>query len=320
MAEISAKLVKELRDQTGAGMLDCKKALQETEGDVAKAKEWLRQKGITSAEKKAGKVAAEGLIGSYIHTGGRVGVLVEVNCQTDFVARNQAFKELVQNIAMQIAANPNVEYVRVEDIPSEFADKEKEIEMGREDLASKPVNIREKIVVGRIEKRLKEITLMDQPYIRDQSISVEEMVKQNVAQLGENIQVRRFARFVMGEGIEKEEVSFADEVAAQTATQQEVVEELFNDKELGREEVASEVTENQVSESEAIPENEVAEVVPESEAIAAVPEPAVPEPAVPEPEAPEPEAPESEVAEATPEAEVTSKKSTSKKSKGKKNR
>ncbi|NJL39855.1 MAG: translation elongation factor Ts [Leptolyngbyaceae cyanobacterium RM2_2_4] len=218
MAEISAKIVKELREKTGAGMMDCKKALQESGGDMTKAAEWLRQKGITSAEKKAGKVAAEGLVGSYIHTGGRVGVLVEVNCQTDFVARNQAFKELVQNIAMQIAATPNVEYVKVSDIPSEIAEKEKEIEMGRDDLSNKPVNIREKIVQGRIEKRLKELSLLDQPYIKDQSITVEELVKQNVAQLGENIQVRRFSRFVLGEGIEKEEDDFAAEVAAQTGT------------------------------------------------------------------------------------------------------
>jgi elongation factor Ts len=218
MAEISAKIVKELREKTGAGMMDCKKALQESGGDMTKAAEWLRQKGITSAEKKAGKVAAEGLVGSYIHTGGRVGVLVEVNCQTDFVARNQAFKELVQNIAMQIAATPNVEYVKVSDIPSEIAEKEKAIEMGRDDLSNKPVNIREKIVQGRIEKRLKELSLLDQPYIKDQSITVEELVKQNVAQLGENIQVRRFSRFVLGEGIEKEESDFAAEVAAQTGT------------------------------------------------------------------------------------------------------
>jgi elongation factor Ts len=218
MAEISAKIVKELREKTGAGMMDCKKALQESGGDMTKAAEWLRQKGITSAEKKAGKVAAEGLVGSYIHTGGRVGVLVEVNCQTDFVARNQAFKELVQNIAMQIAATPNVEYVKVSDIPFEIAEKEKEIEMGRDDLSNKPVNIREKIVQGRIEKRLKELSLLDQPYIKDQSITVEELVKQNVAQLGENIQVRRFSRFVLGEGIDKEESDFAAEVAAQTGT------------------------------------------------------------------------------------------------------
>jgi elongation factor Ts len=215
MAEISAKLVKELRDKTGAGMMDCKKALKETEGDIPKAAEWLRQKGITSAEKKAGRVAAEGLVGSYIHTGGRVGVLVEVNCETDFVARREEFQDLVRNIAMQVAACPNVEYVKVEDIPAELSQREKDIEMGRDDLAGKPDNIKEKIVVGRIEKRLKELSLMDQPYIRDQSISVEELVKQTIALLGENIQVRRFTRYVLGEGIEKEESNFAEEVAAQ---------------------------------------------------------------------------------------------------------
>jgi elongation factor Ts len=215
MAEISAKLVKQLRDKTGAGMMDCKKALGETEGDVEKAMEWLRQKGITSAEKKAGKIASEGLVGSYIHTGGRVGVLVEINCQTDFVARNEAFQALVKDVAMQIAACPNVEYVRASDIPAEVVTKEKEIEMGRDDLGSKPPAMREKIVDGRIEKRLKELSLMDQPYIKDQSITVEELVKRNVAGLGENIQVRRFVRFVMGEGIEKQEEDFAAEVAAQ---------------------------------------------------------------------------------------------------------
>lgn len=218
MAEISAKLVKELRDKTGAGMMDCKKALGETEGDVEKAMEWLRQKGITSAEKKAGKIASEGLVGSYIHTGGRVGVLVEINCQTDFVARNEAFQALVKDVAMQIAACPNVEYVRASDIPAEVVAKEKEIEMGRDDLGSKPVAMREKIVGGRIDKRLKELSLMDQPYIKDQSITVEDLVKKSVASLGENIQVRRFVRFVMGEGIEKREEDFAAEVAAQMGT------------------------------------------------------------------------------------------------------
>jgi elongation factor Ts len=215
MAEIAAKLVKELRDKTGAGMMDCKKALAETDGDIEKAMEWLRQKGITSAEKKAGKIAAEGLVGSYIHTGGRVGVLVEVNCQTDFVARNEAFQALVKDVAMQIAACPNVEYVRSSDIPADIVAKEKEIEMGRDDLGNKPVAIREKIVEGRIEKRLKDLSLMDQPYIKDQSITVEDLVKQNIAGLGENIQVRRFVRFVLGEGIEKVEEDFAAEVAAQ---------------------------------------------------------------------------------------------------------
>lgn len=215
MVEISAKLVKELRDKTGAGMMDCKKALKENEGDIAKSTEWLRQKGITSAEKKASRVAAEGIVSSYIHTGGRVGVLVEVNCETDFVARREEFQALAKNIAMQVAACPNIEYVKVEDIPPDIAQKEKDIEMGRDDLGGKPENIKEKIVQGRIEKRLKELSLMDQPYIRDQSISVEELVKQSISQLGENIQVRRFSRFVLGEGIEKEETNFAEEVAAQ---------------------------------------------------------------------------------------------------------
>lgn len=220
MADIPAKLVKELRDKTNAGFADCKKALEATDGDIEKAVEWLRQKGITSAEKKAGKITAEGLVGSYIHTGGRVGVLVEVNCQTDFVARNEAFQALVKDIAMQIAACPNVEYVKVDDIPPDVVAKEKEIEMGRDDLGNKPDNVREKIVAGRIEKRLKELSLLEQPYIKDQSITVADLVKQRIASLGENIQVRRFVRFVMGEGIEKEESDFAAEVAAQTGVTQ----------------------------------------------------------------------------------------------------
>lgn len=218
MADISAKLVKELREKTGAGMMNCKKALTESGGDLEKAIEWLRQKGIASAAKKEGRVAAEGLVHSYIHTGGRVGVLVEINCETDFVARREEFKGLAQDIAMQIAACPNVEYVKVEDIPQDMIQSEKAVEMGRDDLASKPENIREKIVQGRIDKRLKELSLMDQPFIKDQNITVAELVKQLVSQLGENIQVRRFTRFVLGEGIEKEEVDFAAEVAAQTGS------------------------------------------------------------------------------------------------------
>ncbi|MBW4654410.1 MAG: translation elongation factor Ts [Kaiparowitsia implicata GSE-PSE-MK54-09C] len=216
MAEVSAKLVKELRDRTGAGMMDCKKALIETDGDMDAAMDWLRQKGLAAAGKKAGKVTAEGLVGSYIHTGGRVGVLVEINCQTDFVARNEAFQALVRDMAMQIAACPNVEYVSVEAIPSDVVEREKAVESGKDDLGSKPAAVREKIVAGRIDKRLKELSLVDQPFIRDQSISVEELLKRTIAQLGENIRVRRFVRFVMGEGIEKEEADFAAEVAAQT--------------------------------------------------------------------------------------------------------
>jgi len=216
MAEISAKLVKELRDKTGAGMMDCKKALGENDGDITKSIEWLRQKGISSAEKKAGRTAAEGLVHSYIHFGGRIGVLVEVNCETDFVARGEKFKELVNNIAMQIAACPNVEFIKVEDIPASIVAKEKEIEMGRDDLGNKPENIKEKIVQGRIDKRLNELALVEQPFIKDQNITIAELVKRSVAELGENIQIRRFTRFNLGEGIEKESLSFAEEVAAQT--------------------------------------------------------------------------------------------------------
>ena len=214
MAEISAKLVKDLRDKTGAGMMDCKKALAETKGDTEKAIEWLRQKGIASAEKKSGRTAAEGAIGSYIHTGARVGVLVEVNCETDFVARGEVFQELLRNVAMQIAACPNVEFVSVDQIPDEVADKEKAIEMGRDDLAGKPDAMKEKIVEGRIGKRLKELALLEQPFIKDSSMTVSEMVKQAAGKLGENIQVRRFTRYTLGEGIEIEKADFAAEVAA----------------------------------------------------------------------------------------------------------
>ena len=217
MAEISAKLVKELRDVTGAGMMDCKKALSETNGDKDKAVEWLRQKGSASAEKKSGRTAAEGAIGSYIHTGARVGVLVEVNCETDFVARGEIFQELIRNVAMQIAACPSVDYVKVDDIPSEVAEREKQIEMGRDDLAGKKEEMKEKIVAGRIGKRLKEMALLDQPYIKDSAMTVEEMVKQVAGKVGENIQVRRFVRFTLGEGIEVEKMDFAAEVAAMQA-------------------------------------------------------------------------------------------------------
>jgi elongation factor Ts len=214
MAEISAKLVKDLRDKTGAGMMDCKKALAESDGDMTKAAEWLRQKGIATAEKKAGRTAAEGAVGSYIHTGARVGVLVEVNCETDFVARGELFQELVRNVAMQIAACPNVEYVTTDDIPADVAEREKAIEMGRDDLAGKPEAMKVKIVEGRIGKRLKELALLEQPFIRDSALSLGEIVKQAAGKTGENIQVRRFTRFTLGEGIEVEKTDFAAEVAA----------------------------------------------------------------------------------------------------------
>ncbi len=214
MAEITAKLVKDLRDKTGAGMMDCKKALAESGADMTKAAEWLRQKGIATAEKKAGRTAAEGAIGSYIHTGARVGVLVEVNCETDFVARGDLFQELLRNVAMQIAACPNVEYVTTEEIPQQVVDRETSIEMGRDDLAGKPDAMKAKIVEGRIGKRLKELALVEQPFIRDSGVTVAEMVKQVAGKIGENIQVRRFTRYTLGEGIEVEQTDFAAEVAA----------------------------------------------------------------------------------------------------------
>ena len=212
MSNITAKLVKDLRDKTGAGMMDCKKALNETNGNLDKAIEWLRKKGIASAEKKSGRVAAEGAIGSYIHTGSRVGVLLELNCETDFVARGEIFQSLLKDIAMQVAACPNVEFVSVNDVPQDVVEKEKLIEMGRDDLANKPEQIREKIVEGRISKRLKELVLLDQPYIKDSAITVEQLVKQTAGKIGENIKVRRFTRYTLGEGIEVKEIGFAEEV------------------------------------------------------------------------------------------------------------
>ncbi|WP_413677680.1 translation elongation factor Ts [Prochlorococcus sp. MIT 0916] len=217
MSEITAKLVKELRDKTSAGMMDCKKALIENNGDMEKSIEWLRQKGIASAEKKSGRVAAEGAVGSYIHTGSRVGVLLELNCETDFVARGDLFQGLLRDLSMQVAACPSVEYVSVDQIPNAIANKEKEIEMGRDDLSGKPDQIKAKIVEGRIGKRLKEMALLEQPFIKDSSINVEELVKQVAGKIGENIKVRRFTRYTLGEGIEVQESDFAEEVASMTS-------------------------------------------------------------------------------------------------------
>ena len=217
MPEITAKLVKELRDKTSAGMMDCKKALVENKGDMEKSIEWLRQKGIASAEKKSGRVAAEGAVGSYIHTGSRVGVLLELNCETDFVARGDLFQGLLRDLSMQVAACPNVEYVSVDQIPEAIASKEKEIEMGRDDLSGKPEQIKARIVDGRIGKRLKELALLEQPFIKDSSINVEELVKQVAGKIGENLKVRRFTRYTLGEGIEVQGTDFAEEVASMTS-------------------------------------------------------------------------------------------------------
>ncbi len=197
--EISPKLVKELREKTGAGMMNCKKALQESEGDFEKAVESLRHKGLASADKKAGRQASEGLIEAYIHTGGKLGVLVEVNCETDFVARRAEFQQLAKNIAMQIAACPTVNYVSINDIPAEVVEREKNIEAGKEDLSTKPEAIKAKIVEGRIEKILRTQSLLDQPFIRDNNQTIDELIKQTISLLGENIKISRFTRFQLGE-------------------------------------------------------------------------------------------------------------------------
>ena len=212
VAEISAKIVKELRDKTSAGMMDCKKALQEANGDFEKAEEALKKKGLAIADKKASRIATEGIVEAYIHMGGKLGVLVEVNCETDFVARRSEFQELARNISMQIAACPQVQYINGADIPPEVAEKEKKTEMEKDDLGNKPQDIKEKIVEGRIQKKLKEMVLVDKPFIKDSSITIEELVKQNIAAIGENIQIRRFERFVLGEGLEKKNEDFSAEV------------------------------------------------------------------------------------------------------------
>lgn len=196
--EITATQVKALRDKTGAAMMLCKQALQAAEGDEEGATVWLRQKGISLADSKAGRATAEGCIGSYVHTGGKIGVLVEVQCETDFVARSSEFQELVRNLGMQIAACPSVSFVSIDDIPSDDVDWERNVEMGKEDLASKPETIRAKIVEGRVAKRLKEFCLMEQPFIKDGSLTVEQYVKEFSGRVGENVRVANFVRLCLG--------------------------------------------------------------------------------------------------------------------------
>ncbi|AZR72372.1 translation elongation factor Ts [Anoxybacter fermentans] len=208
---ITMEMIKELRERTGAGILDCKKALTETDGDIEKAVEYLREKGMAAAAKKAGRIAAEGLVHSYIHLGGRIGVLVEVNCETDFVAKTDEFKELVNNIAMHIAAM-KPEYVSREDVPEEVIAKEREILTAQARNEGKPEHIVEKMVEGRLEKFFAEKVLLDQPYIKDDSKTIKELVTENIARIGENIKIRRFVRYELGEGLEKREDNFVKEV------------------------------------------------------------------------------------------------------------
>lgn len=201
MATITPQMVKELRERTQAGMMDCKKALQETGGDMEKAVDYLRQKGLAAAAKKAGRLAADGLVEAYIHPGGRVGVLVEVNCETDFVAKTEAFQELVRDIAMHIAAM-RPEYVRREDVPADVIEREKRILTSSALEEGKPEHIVEKIVTGRLEKYYSEVCLLEQPFVKDGDKTVGQLVQEAIAKLGENIAVRRFARFERGEGID----------------------------------------------------------------------------------------------------------------------
>jgi len=196
--KISAKVVKELRDKTGAGMMNCKKALQDNNGDFTKAIADLRLKGMATADKKASRNANEGIIDAYIHTGNKVGVLIEVNCETDFVARRIEFKELVRNIAMQIASDPKIEIISLSDISEELKATTQEFENNKEDLISKPEKIKEQIVEGRVNKILKTKVLLEQDYIRDTNITVNELIKQTVSLLGENIKVTKFERFILG--------------------------------------------------------------------------------------------------------------------------
>ena len=196
---ITTKQIKSLREKTGAGMLNCKNALTENGGDFEKAIEFLRQKGLASAEKKVNRSTKQGIITSYIHTGSKIGILLELNCETDFVARRTEFQNLGKNLAMQIAANQGINYISLENVPNEVVEKETRIECDKEDIKNKPDTIKESIIKGRVEKTLKNYTLLNQPCIRDQNITVEEFIKNHVSLLGENIQINRFVRFELGE-------------------------------------------------------------------------------------------------------------------------
>jgi elongation factor Ts len=211
---ITAEMVKQLRERTGSGMMDCKKALTDADGNIEKAIEILREKGLAAAAKKAGRIAAEGIVDAYIHGNGRIGVLVEVNIETDFAAANEEFKQLVKDIAMQIAA-ARPEYVSREDVPAEVIEKEKNILKAQAMNEGKPEKVIEKMVEGRLEKYYKDVCLLEQPWIRDPDKTIGQLVAEKIATIGENIKVRRFVRFERGEGLEKRQENFAEEVAKQ---------------------------------------------------------------------------------------------------------
>jgi elongation factor Ts len=211
---VTAEMVKELRERTGAGMMDCKKALVATDGDIEKAIDELRTKGLASAAKKASRVASEGVVTSYIHAGGRIGVLVEVNCETDFVGKTAEFKQLAYDIAMQIAAS-NPDYVSREDVPEQVITHEREVLKAQALEEGKPEKVIDKMVEGRLDKFYKERCLLEQQFIKDPDKTVQQLIHEHVAKIGENINVRRFVRYELGQGIEKEQADFAAEVMAQ---------------------------------------------------------------------------------------------------------
>ncbi len=216
--QVSAQMVKELRERTGAGMMDCKAALAESDGDIEKAIDVLRKKGLAAAARKAGRVAADGLVHSYIHPGGKIGVLVEINCETDFVARTDDFQELAKDVAMHIAA-ADPRFVRREEVTADVLERERAIFVDQATASGKPAAVIEKIVAGKIDKFFGEICLLEQPFVRNPDLTVGQMVQERVSKIGENIQIRRFARFRLGEGIEKRSSDLAAEVAAALAGQ-----------------------------------------------------------------------------------------------------
>jgi len=216
MAEVSAQLVKELREKTGAGMMDCKKVLTEAGGDFAKAEELLRKKGLAAAAKKSARAATEGAVASYIHMGGKIGVLVEVNCETDFVARTDGFQALVKDVAMQIAAAAP-QWVRREEVPADVVAKELEIAKAQMRDQKKPEAILEKIATGKLEKFYETHCLLEQLFVKDDKKKIQDVLTEAIAKIGENIQIRRFARFVLGEGLEKKQENLAEEVAKTAA-------------------------------------------------------------------------------------------------------
>jgi len=210
----NANDIKELGAATGAGMVDCQKALKESNGNMDKAIAYLREKGIAAAAKKSSRIAAEGVVGSYIHMGGKIGVLVEVNCETDFVAKSEQFQNLVKDIAMQIAA-AKPEFVRIEEVPAENVEKEKEILTAQSLNEGKPAAVVEKMVQGRIKKFYQEICLMEQPFVKDPSKTITDVMNEAVLKIGEKLTIRRFVRYEMGEGLQKREDNFVEEVMKQ---------------------------------------------------------------------------------------------------------